>query len=255
MPASFIVGQQNISGEIRVLSRLVGATIDIPEEEYYSIFDNPRGFLSAQFVETSGGFQARILTERGWITRSYSPREFYDLGLAIDLMGPIDSTVWIELSGQRIFEETAASMTELPPDVRMILMDESGKFNRGLYQEFRGHYFYLKDRLGREKQVPLEGQALIWYREYPLADLKKDARIHAGSALLGMLIADGWNRIFDVDDFDSRWSNRFIGGLCGLCCSPFIVNLFRIYRAPTHLIRIPRETRDKINTYAYLTFN
>ena len=146
-------------------------------------------------------------------------------------------------------------MMELPPDVRMMLVNESGKFSRGIYQEFKGHYFYLKDRLGRVKQVPLEGQALIWYREYPLPDIKKDARIHAVSAVLGMLLADGWNRVFDVDGFDSRWSNRFIGGLCGLCCSPFIVNLFRIYRAPTHLIRIPRETRDKINTYAYLTFN
>ncbi|MFB0517574.1 MAG: hypothetical protein ACETWG_13375, partial [Candidatus Neomarinimicrobiota bacterium] len=98
---SLLAGQQRGAWEIPVVSKYVGATIDIPEQEYYQIFGKARGFLSAQFRETAKGFEAIIQTERGWLTRSYTRREFYDLGLAVDLRGPIDPRVWVELSGQR----------------------------------------------------------------------------------------------------------------------------------------------------------
>jgi len=104
-------------------------------------------------------------------------------------------------------------------------------------------------------KVPLEGLARIWYRERPVPDLKKDTRIYAATALLGMLLADGWNRLFSINDFDTRWRYRFIGGWLGLCGSPFMVNIFRVYRAPVHVVKIPREAREKISTYTFITFN
>jgi len=253
--AGSLTGQPRGAGEIRVVSQLVGATIDIPEEEYYRLFGNLKGFRSAQFRETAGGFQARIRTEKGWITRSYTPREFYDLGLAVDLTGPMDPRVWAELSGQRAFDETVANIGEIPLGVRMMLFHKSGRLSRGVYQGFEGHHLYLKGRGRRVRQVPLEGLARIWYREGPVPDLMKDARIFAATALLGMLVADGWNRLFNIDDFDGRWRHRFTGGWLGLCGSPFVVHWFRVYRAPVHVVKIPRETRDKIGIYAFITFN
>ena len=253
--AGSLTGQPRVSGEIRAISQLVGTTIDIPEEEYYRIFGNVKGFRLAQFRETAGGFQATIQTKKGWFKRSYTPREFYDLGLAIDLRGPIDPQVLAELSGQLAFEETVAGLGDLPLGVRMMLLYESGKLSRGVYQGFKGHNFTLKGRRRRVKQEPLEGLARIWYREKPVPDPKKDARVYAAMALMGMLLADGWNRVFNINDFDTRWRHRFTGGWLGLCGSPFMVHLFRVYRAPVHMVKIPRETRKKIDTYAFITFN
>jgi len=247
--------QPRTRGEIRVVSKLVGAAVDIPEEEYYRIFGNLKGFRSAQFQEAAGGIQAKILTKKGWLTRKYTLREFYDLGLTIDLIGPMDPRVWAELSGQRAFEETVASIGELPLEVRMTLFHESGRLVRGIYQGFKGHHFYLRGRRRRVNKVSLEGLARIWYREQPVPDLKKDTRIYAATALLGMLLADGWNRLFSINDFDTRWRYRFIGGWLGLCGSPFMVNIFRVYRAPVHVVKIPREAREKISTYTFITFN
>ena len=248
-------GQPRTMGEIRVLSKFVGATIDIPEEEYYRIFGNLKDFRSAQFRETTGGIQAKILTKKGWITRKYTLREFYDLGLVIDLMGPMDPRVWAELSGQRAFEETVAGIGELPLEVRMMLFHESGKLVRGIYQGFKGHHFYLRGRRKKVQKVSLEGLARIWYREPPVPDLKKDSRIYAATALSGMLLADGWNRLFGINDFDTRWRHRFTGGLLGLCCSPFVVHLFRVYRAQVHVVKIRKSTREKIATYAFIALD
>ena len=236
------------------MSEYVGTTIDIPEQEYYQVFDKVRGFLSAQFRETDRGYQAVIQTKRGWIRRSYSTREFYDLGLEIDLTGPIDPGVWAELSGQRVFEETVASMGELPVGVRMILVLESGRTRRGDYLGFEGHHFKLKGRRNTVDKVLLEDVAFIWYREGPVPDEKKDVRTYAIMALAGMLLGEGWNQLFQVDDFDTRWKHRFTGGFVGLCASPFVVYWFRVQRAPKHTVRIPRETRKKIDTYTFITF-
>jgi len=253
--AGFVAGQPLGSGEIPVLSKLVGATIDIPEQEYYQVFSKVKGFLSAQFQETTTGFQAIIRTRKGWVTRSYAPREFYDLGLAIDLAGPIDPRVWDELSGKRVFEETVAEIGELPLGVKMIVYRESGKLSRGVYQGFRGHHFHLARRRGGVKKIPVEDVARIWYREEPVPDLQKDIRTYALMALAGMLLAEGWNRLFQAGDFDTRWRHRFTGGLLGLAVSPFVVHWFRVQRAPIHTVKFPRQTREKIDTYTFIAFN
>ena len=112
---------QTTGPDIRVVSQIVGATIDIPEQEYYRIFDRVEGFLSAQFLEVDGGFEARIRTERGRLRRAYSSRRFYDLGLAIDLRGPIDPLVLAVLSGQIAFEETVAHIARFPRGVVMAI--------------------------------------------------------------------------------------------------------------------------------------
>lgn len=245
-------GQVLPTEEIPVVSEYVGTTIDIPEQEYYQIFDRVRGFLSAQFQETSDGFEAVIQTERRWLKRRYSFRAFHDLALSIDLKGPIDPEVWKELSGQIVFEATVAEMQKLPTGVTMILFLESGKGYRGVYQGFEGRYFQLQSRR-RDRMVPLEDVLRIWYREGPVPDLEKDVRVYAVTALSGMAVAEGWNRLAGVDDFDTRWRNRFIGGLGGLCASPWIVHWLRVRRAPVHQLKLPRETRMKIDTFTYIT--
>jgi hypothetical protein len=244
-------GQVLPTEEIPVVSDYVGTTIDIPEQEYYQIFEKVRGFLSAQFQDTPDGFEAVIQTERRWLKRRYTEREFYDLALSIDLRGPIDPEVWKEL--QIVFEETVADMQELPTDVTMILFLESGKGYRGVYQGFDGRHFNLKARR-RDREIPLEDVLRIWYREGPVPDLEKDVRAHAVTALLGMVVAEGWNSLAGIDDFDTKWRNRFIGGLGGLCASPWVVHWFRVRRAPVHIVKLPRETRMMIDTFTFITY-
>jgi hypothetical protein len=246
-------GQVLPTEEIPVVSEYVGTTIDIPEQEYYQIFDKVRGFLSAQFQETPTGFEAVVQTERRWLRRRYTEREFYDLALRIDLTGPIDPEVWKELSGQVAYEATIADLDTIPTEVTMILFLESGKGYRGVYQGFDGRYFNLRARM-RDRKVPLVDVLRIWYREGPVPDLEKDIRIYAITALLGMVVAEGWNSLAGIDDFDSRWRNRFIGGLGGLCFSPRVVHWLRIRRAPVHTLKLPREIRSKIDTFSFITY-
>ncbi len=254
MLVSAAAGQPQSAREIPVVSQHVGTSIDIAEEEYYDIFGDVRGFLSGQFQETPEGFEAVIRTKRRWIRRHYSAREFYDLGLAVDLRGPIDPEVPAELSGERVFDETAASMQELPVGVRMLIFQDGGRLSRGLYERFDGRHFVLKGRRGRLQRVPLEKVARIWYREAPVPDLKKDVGTYSIMALLGVSLAEGWNRLRRVNDPDQRWGNLFAGAGLGLGVSPFVVGWFRIQRAPVHTIIIAREARKMIDTYAFMTF-
>lgn len=253
--AGSLIAQTAGPGDIRVVSQLVGSTIDIPEQEYYQIFDNVEGFLSAQFLEVDGGFEARIRTERRRLRRIFSPRRFYDLGLAIDLKGPIDPLVLAELSGQIAFEETVAHIERLPRGVVMAIYRHTAKRERGVFEGFEGHHFYLKGRRGRIKKVPIEGLVRLRYRDFPIPALEKDVKITVAAALAGLLAAAGYNRLSHVDGFAARWQNHFVGGLLGLGVSPFVVQWFRIKRAPVHLLKISPEIRKKIKIYTFIRFN
>lgn len=253
--AGSLLAQTAGPGDIRVVSQLVGSSIDIPEQEYYQIFDNVEGFLLAQFLEVDGGFEARIRTERRWLKRPYSPRRFYDLGLAIDLKGPIDPLVLAELSGQIAFEETVAHIERLPRGVVMAIYRDAAKRNRGVFEGFEGHHFYLKGRRGRIKKVPIEGLVRLRYRDFPIPALGKDVRITAATALAGLLAAAGYNRLAHVEGFAARWQNHFVGSLLGLGASPFVVQRFRIRRALVHQLKISPETREKIKIYTFIRFH
>lgn len=246
---------QTTGPDIRVVSQIVGATIDIPEQEYYRIFDRVEGFLSAQFLEVDGGFEARIRTERGRLRRAYSSRRFYDLGLAIDLRGPIDPLVLAVLSGQIAFEETVAHIERFPRGVVMAIYRDKAKPTRGVFEGFEDHHFYLKGRRGRIKKVPIEGLVRLRYRDFPMPALEKDVRITAGTALAGLLAAAGYNRLAGVNGFADRWQNHFVGSLLGLAVSPVVVQWFRIKRAPVHHLKISPETREKIKVYTFIRFN
>lgn len=253
--AGSLMAQTAGPGEIRVVSQLVGSTIDIPEQEYYQIFDQVEGFLLAQFLEVEDGFEARIRTERGRLRRSFAPRRFYDLGLAIDLKGPIDPLVLAELSGQIAFEETVARIERLPRGVVMTIYRDRAKRERGVFEGFDGYHFSLKGRRGRVNKVPIEGLVRLRYRDFPVPVLEKDVKITAATALAGMLAAAGFNRLAQTDGFTARWQNNFMGALVGLGVSPFVVQWFRVRRAAVHQLNISPETRVKIKIYAFMSFN
>ncbi|MEE9466580.1 MAG: hypothetical protein V3W14_13510, partial [Candidatus Neomarinimicrobiota bacterium] len=198
LPAILTAAGQTGSGEIPVVSEFVGTTIDIPEQQYYQIFDNVPGFISAQFKETGTGFKATIRTRKGWENRRYTAREFYDLSLAVDLAGPIDSLVLIELTGRITFEQTVTAMQELPLEVKMVIYREQGKPARGRYQGFEGQFFHLKGRRGRIERVPLDGVKRIRYRDLPQPELRKDAKFAATTAVAGMVAGAGLNRFLGI---------------------------------------------------------
>ncbi|MCK4578236.1 MAG: hypothetical protein KAU50_05560 [Candidatus Marinimicrobia bacterium] len=251
----WLAGQPTVSREIPVVSEFVGSTIDIPEQTYYQIFDNVDGFITAQFRESNTGFQARIRTEQGWQTRAYTSREFYDLALAIDLAGPIDPEVLIELSGKPAFYALVDSLATIPIDVKMVVKKAKSRKFRGRYQGFRGQYILLKSRRGRIREVPLAGVSSLKYRLHPVPDLKKDVRLHALTSLAGMAAGEGWNLLVNTRSFDDKWVYRFYGALIGLAVSPWPVQVGRIIRAPVVGIEIPDEVMVKIQTYTYLTFD
>ena len=136
--------QDSPDWEIPVISKLVGTTIDIPEQEYYQVFDNIEGFLTAQFVQTGSTFQARIRTVSGWRKRAYTARQFYDIGLSIDLMGDIDPVVLSRLKGEPNFERVMATLQRLPKDVSMTLYLQDGGRISGRFLGLDGHHFVLK---------------------------------------------------------------------------------------------------------------
>ncbi len=247
--------RQMSSGEIPVVSKFVGTTIDIPEQQYYRIFEKVPDFINAQFQETGNGFKAIIRTRSGWRTRRYSAREFYDLGLAIDLAGPIDSLVLVELSGKIAFEEMVAAMQELPLGVKIVIYREKERRVRGRYQGFEGQHFHLQGRRGRLRLVPLDGVTRLRYRDLPQSELRKDVRVAAATTIAGMLAAAGLNRLLSVGGFDNRWSNVFRGGLAGLAASKITMHWGRVRRAEVHTVAISPEVREKIATYTILTFN
>lgn len=238
-----------------MVSKFVGTTIDIPEQKYYRIFDDVPDFINAQFQASGNGFKALIRTRSGWRSLRYSAREFYDLGLAIDLAGPIDSLVLLELTGKPAFEETVAAMQELPLGVRMVIYREREGKVRGRYQQFEGQYFHLQGRWGRMRLVPLAGVTRLRYRDLPQPELHKDVRVAAATTIAGMLAAAGLNRLLGVAGFDNRWSNVFRGGLAGLAASKLTMYLGRVRRAEVHTVSISPEVREKIATYTILTFN
>ncbi len=251
----WLPARQMSPSEVPVVSKFVGTTIDIPEQQYYRLFEKVPDFINAQFQETGNGFKAIIRTRSGWQTRRYSAREFYDLGLAIDLAGPIDSLVLVELSGQLAFEETVAAMQELPLGVKMVIYREKESRVRGRYQGFEGQHLHLQTRRGRVRLVPLDGMTRLRYRDLPQPELLKDVRVAAATTITGMLAAAGWNRLQSVRGFDNRWSNVFRGGLAGLAASKFTIHLGRVRRAEVHTVAISPEVRKKIATYTILTFN
>ena len=251
----WLPGGQMSSSEIQVVSKFVGTTIDIPEQQYYRLFDDVPDFINAQFQASGNGFKAVIRTRSGWRTRRYSAREFYDLGLAIDLAGPIDSLVLVELSGQPAFEETVAAMQRLPQGVKMVIYrEEEGKV-RGRYQRFEGQYFKLQGRWGRVNLVPLDGVTHLRYRDLPQPEIIKDVRVAAVTTAAGMASAAGLNWLLGVSGFDNRWSNVFRGGLAGLAVSKITMHWGRVRRAEVHTVGISPEVRKKITTYTILTFN
>jgi len=255
LPAILTAAGQTGSGEIPVVSEFVGTTIDIPEQQYYRIFDNVPGFINAQFKETGTGFKATIRSRTGWQTRRYTAREFYDLGLAVDLAGPIDSLVLIELSGQITFERTVAAMQELPLGVKMVIYREGDRPARGRYQGFEGQYFHLKGRRSRINRVPLDGVKRIRYRDLPQPELRKDVKLAAATAVAGMLAGAGMNRLTSISGFNNRWANVFRGGIVGLAGAPVVMHIGRIQRAEVHWVKIPPQDREKITIFTILRFD
>lgn len=238
-----------------MLSDLVGATIDIPEQEYYRIFDNVDGFLTAQFLRQGENFEVKIRTLKGWTRRPYTAREFYDVGLAVDLTGPIDPMVLLELSGEPVFLDLVDSLETLPTGVWMWIYPEEGKTVKGWYRGFDGRYFLLTSkRFGRLKQVSVGDVERLKYRDPPVVHFEKDRRIFILSALAGMAVGSLWNYLGGINGFDARTSWLFRGGVAGLALSPYPVHLGRVQRAAVHPFKIEPEIRSKIGTYLYLTF-
>lgn len=241
--------------EIRVISKLVGTSIEIPEQEYYRIFGELEGFLTAQFMQVGATFEARIRTRDGWQRRRYTPRQFYDLGLAIDLAGEIDPRVLAELSGETDYHQAVADIQALPTGVQMVLYRRAGKAVRGTYHGFDGHHFLLSGRGQRGRQRISVGEVThLKYRDPPVAELLGDRRMYMASALAGMGAGVLWNRLWNVSGFEARASLNFKGALLGLALSPLPVRIVRIRRAALHGFKIERDVQDKIRTYLFLHF-
>ena len=253
--AGALSAQETTDWEIPVISRLVGASIDIPEQEYYRIFGEIEGFLTAQFIQQGESFEARIRTRDGWERRRYTPREFYDLGLAIDLTGEIDPQVLAELSGETVYRAKVADIQALPTGVRMTLHRREGRAVRGTFAGFEGHHFILTGRRRRPAQRISVGEVThLNYRDPPVVQLLGDRRIYMASALAGMGAGVLWNMLRNVSIFEDRASLNFKGALLGLALSPLPVRIVRVRRAAVHGFQIELDVQDKIRTYLYLHF-
>jgi hypothetical protein len=242
-------GQTESSREIPVLSKYVGSSIEIPEQQYYGIFDNVDGFIKGQFRSTGAGFKANIRTEKGWIVRNFTTREFYDIGLSIDLAGPIDTLVFLEMSGTLAYADLVDSIETLPRDVYMALSRAGDKRVTGYFREFDGENIYLEPRFGKPRAVSLNKMTRIWYRDPPVADVTADMKITGYMILTGMLVGEGINLLLGTSDYEERWQYRFAGGIGALTLAPAVMNIGRIRRADTHTMSIGKDIQELIRVY------
>ena len=242
-------GQTEVGPEIAVLSQYVGSSIEIPEQQYYGIFDNIDGFIKGQFRATGDGFKANIRTEKGWIVRHLTTREFYDIGLRIDLAGPIDTLVFLELSGSMAYADLGDSIASLPKDVYMVLSRSGAKRVTGYFREFDGQKIHLERRFGKLRAVPLNKLTRIWYRDPPQADVQADMKITGYLILAGMVVGEGINLLLGTSDYEDRWQYRFAGGIGSLTIAPAIMQLGRIRRADTHTMSIGKDIQELISVY------
>lgn len=250
-----ILPAQNIdANEVHIISKLVGFTIESPEQDYYKIFGNVRDFRSAQFYQTGNGFTALIVTGRGNKTRNYTRRKFYDLGLEIDRKGPIDPEVWKVLSGQRTFEAVAAGIDTIPIGVEMTLSRSLNRVGRGTYLGFKGHHFYLKDRRGRKTRISISGISRINYRGFPIADSTLDKRVYRYVAGAGAAVGYALSWLTGAKEFDTAGPNIFMGALIGMAIGKYVLMPVRKYRAETFKIGISSDDRRLIRSYTYLAF-
>lgn len=242
------------ANEVHIISKLVGFTIESPEQDYYKIFGNVRDFRSAQFYKTGNSFTALIVTGRGNKTRKYTPRKFYDLGLEIDRKGPIDPEVWKVLSGQRTFEAVVAGIDTIPIGVEMTLTRSLNRVGRGTYLGFRGHHFYLKDRRGRKIKISISGISRINYRGFPIADSTLDKRVYRYVAGTGAAVGLALSWLTGAKEFDTAGPNIFMGALIGMATGKYVLTPARKYRAETFKIGFSSEDRGLIRSYTYLAF-
>ncbi len=252
--AGLLSGQSAASSEIPVLSQFVGSSIEIPEQQYYGIFDKVDGFIKGQFRATEGGFRANIRTEKGWIVRHFTAREFYDLGLAIDMTGPIDTLVFLEISGTLAYAALVDSIAALPRDVYMALSRTGDKQVRGYFRDFDGQNIYLEPRFGKRRAVSLNRMTRIWYREPPLADVQADMKITGYMILAGMFIGEGVNLLLGTSDYEDSWQYRIAGGIGALTIAPTIMKIGRIRRAETHSMSIKKNSQELIRVYWSIYF-
>ena len=258
--AALVTAQEQSLSEIAVVSKYVGATVDIAEQDYYQVFPRVRGFLSGQFIDTGKDIEAIILTKRGRTIRPYTRRAFYDLGVRIGLAGPIQPVDWAELSGQNAFDAVVDFITGIPPGVRISLYRGLKKPIRGTYRGFSGHTFrVVAGSVETIHEAALEEVTSIHYRNAtPVVDIPKDLRVVATTGLAGMLLGEGWNlarqALGRYPQGNDAWFNRFLGGLVGLNGAIYAVRWVRQRRMPDYTLRISRKDREKIRTYTYLMF-
>jgi len=250
-----LVAQDRPDWEIPVISKLVGTTIDIPEQEYYQVFDNIDGFLTAQFVQTGSTFRARIRTLSGWRERAYTARQFYDVGLAIDLMGNIDPVVLSRLKGEPNFERVMVTLQQLPEEVSMTLYLQDGGSISGRYLGLDGHHFVFKKRRSlRTQRISMGKVSHLKYRDPPVAEVVGDSKIFAATALLGMTGALGISMLTGIEGFNARAGNFFRGGLVGLAIAPLPVRQIRILRGEVHGIEFEAGDVEKVRTYLFMEY-
>ncbi|MFC1480710.1 hypothetical protein ACFL6E_00490 [Candidatus Neomarinimicrobiota bacterium] len=247
--SGILFGQTEVSPEIAVLSKYVGSSIEIPEQQYYDIFDNIDGFIKGQFRATADGFKANIRSEKGWIVRHFTSREFYDMGLAIDLAGPIDTLVFLEMSGTLAYAALVDTIKTLPKDVYMSLSRAGDKQVTGYFRKFDGQNIHMEKRFGKPRAVPLNKMTRIWYRDPPIADAQADMKITGYMILAGMMVGEGVNLALGTSDYEDRWQYRFAGGVGALTIAPAIMKIGRIRRAETHTMSIGKDIQELIRVY------
>ncbi|MCH8328001.1 MAG: hypothetical protein IID15_05695, partial [Candidatus Marinimicrobia bacterium] len=198
-------------------------------------------------------FQARIRTANGWLKRNYSARQFYDLGLSIDLLGDIDPVVLARLKGVPNFERVMETMQQLPVEVIMTLYLAGGDRIKGRFMGLDGYHFMLQKRRSRSAvRVSIGKVTRLQYRDPPIADIKGDSRIFAVTSALGMGGALGLSMLANVNGFNARASHFFAGGLVGLALAPFPVRQVRMLRGELHPLDFEPGDLEKVRTYLFL---
>jgi len=243
----FIRAQQ---GEVIMLSRKVGMTIDAEEKEILGFFPDIEGFQSAQFFKIDDNkYAAKIVyldhTRSRTIKRYYSWKQLqrmkYRAGSHPEITDEMRAEHRYKLSYLRIDE----MLEQIPPSTFCTIRHASGRRITGNFIHYQDRTIYFQSPTKRI-QFPITEIESITYR--PFIDnrnrMKKIASYVIG-AVVGLSIGELWN-VQSRPAVDMTWHNRFTGVILGLVSGGELFEAVSIVTSPKKFIAFTPEEVAKL---------
>ncbi|MFQ6673805.1 MAG: hypothetical protein ACE5GH_03335 [Fidelibacterota bacterium] len=242
LPWTFAGGQQ---GEIIVLSRKVGTTVDAEEKDILGLFPGVEGFESAQFFKLDGDrYVARIVTldhtRRRMTKKHYTWKQIQRMKYQVDRYPEITEEVRAEHRYRLSYLSVKETIEQIPPSTFCTIRHVSGRRMTGTFVAYRDRMIHFQSPTKRIA-FPITEIESITYR--PFVDegsQRKKAMSFGVGAVLGLGLEELWN-LQSRPAADAMWNNRFTGVILGLVSGAEFFEAITILTSPRKFIAFTPE--------------